>query len=272
MAAGTQATSQDWRWSYRTMGIVNAVIFVLFIFLYEETKYTPRLDGVNPSGCRNAGPAIPVDNIDKGTSADVKEHQEQPSTIDHELDVDIAMNSWSKRMALWTPTSEPIWPYFYRPLPALFLFPTVLFTGLQYASGVVWLTILSNVVSIVFPGPPYHFTPEQVGFMSVGPFIGNTIGSLYGGFLGDRSILHFSRRNRGYYEPEMRLYILHAPALFMCGGILMFGVTIAKVCLSVPTMSATDIAGDALDLPKCGRRFLWLRSRCHWRCVFDYCY
>lgn len=92
------------------------------------------------------------------------------------------------------------------------------------------MTIMSNVMSIVYPEPPYNFSPADVGYMSAGPFIGNLIGSAYGGFLGDWTILYFSRRNRGYYEPEMRLYILLLPALVLCGGIVLFGVSTAKVC------------------------------------------
>jgi hypothetical protein len=72
--------------------------------------------------------------------------------------------------------------------------------------------------------------------MSLGPFLGNLIGAFYGGLLGDRSILYFSRKNKGFYEPEMRLYILHLPALFMAGGLIMFGITISRVSLHlVPT-------------------------------------
>jgi MFS family permease len=113
----------------------------------------------------------------------------------------------------------------------LFSFPTVFFTGIQYASGVVWLTITANVMALVYPLPPYGFTPEQIGYMSLGPFIGNLIGAFYGGLLGDRSILYFSRRNKGFYEPEMRLYILHLPAIFMAGSLIMFGMTLSRVRL-----------------------------------------
>lgn len=245
MAAGTQATTQGWRWSYRTMGIVNIVVFLCFVFLYEETKYTPTFDGITTCGRRDSAPtATPAGHTKDGATAtaDVKNIQNQPSNVDHEIDHEVPINSWSKRLALFTPTSESIWPYYYRPFLALLSFPAVLFTGLQYSSGVVWLTVTSNILSRIFPMPPYNFNPQQIGFMSVGPFIGNLIGAIYGGFLGDRSILFFSRRNRGYYEPEMRLYILHLPAIFMCGGILMFGLTIARVCISC---MASNISVDS---------------------------
>jgi hypothetical protein len=236
MAAGTQATKESWRWSYRTMGICNAIIFILFIFFYEETKYFKVIEGVTAANDITETPVeIPVTGLKGAGKGDdlikpdsSKNNRIGPSSRYHELDNSIPLNSRKERLALLTATSEPIWPHYYRPFIILFSFPAVLFSGLQYASGVVWLTIMSSVLARVFPLPPYNFTPEQIGFLSVGPFIGNLIGALYGGFLGDRSILYYSRRNKGYYEPEMRLYILHLPALTMCGGIIMFGVTISK--------------------------------------------
>ncbi|BCS27822.1 uncharacterized protein APUU_60870S [Aspergillus puulaauensis] len=223
MGAGTQATRAGWRASYRALGIVNAVLFGLFVFLYEETKYTPVVLGVG-SGPESQN--IPAKSIESSQQPDIGCTDRQESR--HELDTTISLNTWRQRLALVTYTAEPIWPYFYRPFVVLTTFPAVLFCALQYALGVAWLTILSSVLGLVFPMPPYNFTPEQIGFMSIGPFVGNLLGSAYGGFLGDRSILFFARRNKGYYEPEMRLYILHLPALTLAGGLIMFGVTISR--------------------------------------------
>ncbi|GLB04490.1 hypothetical protein AtubIFM57258_010458 [Aspergillus tubingensis] len=227
MAAGTQATNQGWRASYQALGITNAVLFVLFVLFYEETKYTPVIPGVDES-CEDT-----VDNIKADRKRDIEcptsRAETSPIPADHhEIDYRIPMRTWRQRFALITYTPEPIWPYFYRPFYVVASFPAVSFCALQYAFGVVWLTILSSTLSLVFPLSPYLFTSEQIGFMSVGPFIGNLIGSVYGGFLGDWSILFFSKRNKGYYEPEMRLYILHLPALAMAGGLIMFGATIAR--------------------------------------------
>ncbi|KAJ6104529.1 hypothetical protein N7523_010849 [Penicillium sp. IBT 18751x] len=231
MAAGAQATRQGWRWSYETMGIFNAIFLGLFAIFYEETKFVPVIsgrEGITPT----TDDDIPISKDD-----DIKDPVQSETNITtdieasrfhHELDLTIPMNSWRKRLALLTPTPEPIWPYYYRPFNVLITFPAVMFTALQYAAGVVWLTITASVLSLVFPLPPYNFTPEQIGFMSVGPFIGNLIGSVYGGVLGDWSIQFFARRNKGFYEPEMRLYILHLPALIMAGGLIMFGATIQR--------------------------------------------
>lgn len=239
MAAGTQATRQGWRWCYKTMGIFNALFLVLFLFMYEETKYTPIIAGTpQPSAAIDVNIDDPDDPDTKTASPSIKKASvsDEPSTRSHHLDSNIPNNPLKKRLALITPTSESIWPYYYRPFKVLFTFPAVMYAGLQYAAGVVWLTILSSVLSLVFPLPPYSFTPEQIGFMSIGPFIGNLIGAVYGGVLGDWSILYFSRRNKGFYEPEMRLYILHLPALTMAGGLIMFGATIERVSTAGDTI------------------------------------
>ncbi|KAF7155115.1 hypothetical protein CNMCM5623_006542 [Aspergillus felis] len=235
MAAGTQAIRQGWRACYRTMGICNVILFVLFMFLYEETKYSKVIEGVSasagPAGDAGDAQQVAVDNFkaDRKSDLECPASRVQTNTAgDHELDYTIPMKTWRQRLSLWTYTPEPIWSYFYRPFIVLTTFPAVLFCAVQYACGIALLTIMASVISLVFPMPPYLFTAQQVGFMSIGPFVGNLIGSFYGGFFGDRSILFFARRNKGYYEPEMRLYILHLPALAFCGGPIMFGATVAR--------------------------------------------
>ena len=236
MAAGVQATTQGWRWSYRTMGIFNAILMVMFLVCYEETKYVPLLTGQERSGSDEDLSATAKDSDQLASPAKLPADPKasipvEPSALHHELDPTIPLHSWRKRLALVTATPEPIWPYFYRPFYVLISFPAVMFAALQYAAGVIWLTISANVISLVFPLAPYHFTPEQIGFMSLGPFVGNLLGAVYGGVLGDWSILYFSRRNKGFYEPEMRLYILHLPAVAMAGGLILFGATLARVRL-----------------------------------------
>lgn len=270
MAAGSQATRQGWRWSYKTLGIFDAIFFVLFVCLYEETKYIPIITG-------QTSPGLGTDNIRAPAELDRKPAKtalsDEPNNVHHELDFSIPPTPWQKRLALATPTPESILPSYYRPFYVLFSFPAVLFTALQYAAGVVWLTIMSSVLSLVFPLPPYSFSPEQIGFMSAGPFIGHLLGAVYGGFLGDWSILYYSRKNRGFYEPEMRLYILHIPTFATAGGLIMFGVTVSRVGLHFLSCHRLYLRGkkshgtnwalgNALDIPqhrRCSIRF-WSRQ------------
>ncbi|CAG8039809.1 unnamed protein product [Penicillium olsonii] len=228
MAAGVQATRQGWRSSYMSMGLFNGVLLLCFVFLYEETKYVPVLISQTRSpeeGRTDSADAQAKDNPVSSTLDDPAETETTAST--HVLDHTIPLKSWRQRLTLATPSPEPLWPHFYRPVQVL-AFPNVAFVALQYASCVVWLTVISNVSSLAFPLPPYSFSPEEVGYTETGPLIGNIIGAVYGGYLGDRSIVYYARRNNGYFEPEMRLYILHIPVIMLAGGLIMFGVTISK--------------------------------------------
>jgi 1,4-dihydroxy-2-naphthoate octaprenyltransferase len=103
-----------------------------------------------------------------------------------------------------------------------------MYTALTYAFCLCWISALASVISIVFTQPPYNFGTVGVGNMSLGVFIGCILGSVYGA-ISDRAILWFTRRNYGYYEPEMRLQLNHFPALCMGSGFIMFGVTASKV-------------------------------------------
>lgn len=232
MAAGQQGTQHGWRSSYQFMGIFNAVLLIVYLCLYEETKYVPAFLRQAGATLEEDDPAIEIkeDGLVKFDSARAPNGLFiiDQARSNHVLDITIPQNSWRKRLALVTPTSEPIWPHFHRPFRVL-IFPAVAFAAFQYAAGVGWLTATSCVLSRVFPGPPYHFSPAQMGYTNAGPLIGNTLGVVYGGFLGDRSILYYSKRNKGYYEPEMRLYILHLPVIFMAGGLIMLGTTISRV-------------------------------------------
>lgn len=80
-----------------------------------------------------------------------------------------------------------------------------------------------SAISVIFSAPPYNFSTAGVGYMAVGPFVGNVFGSLYGGPLSDWSIRWLARRNGGVFEPEMRLYILMPPTLIMSAGLIVFG-------------------------------------------------
>jgi uncharacterized membrane protein YdfJ with MMPL/SSD domain len=103
-----------------------------------------------------------------------------------------------------------------------------MYTTLQYAFALCWISAQASLVSMVFTQPPYNFGTVGVGNMSLGVFIGCILGSVYGGAT-DRVIKVLARRNYGYYEPDMRLQFNHFPAICMGGGFIMFGLTTAKV-------------------------------------------
>jgi hypothetical protein len=76
--------------------------------------------------------------------------------------------------------------------------------------------------------PPYNFTPSQVGLTYVANLIGNVVGCYSCGYLNDSLSKYSARRNKGVFEPEMRLPLIIIPALAGVGGLLMYGIGVAK--------------------------------------------
>ncbi|KAH7172913.1 major facilitator superfamily domain-containing protein [Fusarium sp. MPI-SDFR-AT-0072] len=222
MAAGTQAANQGWRWSYYTLSICLTILFVVFIFAFEETKYIPVSVGEADNGdaCSEHNPTEKDIDSKNMVGNDLV-------TVATHTDPTIPMNSYRQCMRLTTTTSESLPRLFMMPFHVITL-PHVMFTALQFASGVCWLVIFMQIISIVFSAPPYSFTTAGIGYMALGPFVGNIFGSIYGGPLADWTVVRLARRNGGVYEPEMRLYPLVIPTFFMAGGIIMFGATAAR--------------------------------------------
>ncbi|KAK7427804.1 hypothetical protein QQZ08_005742 [Neonectria magnoliae] len=217
MAAGSQASSQGWRWSQYTLSIALTILSLLFVLFFEETKYIPVILSQGEDTVEaTPSPAANGDYPDK-KGGDALTTTASPQMM-------IPLNTWRQRLRFLTPTTESLPQLFLMPLRVITL-PHVIFTALQFASGVCWLVLYMTVVSIVFSAPPYNFDTAGVGYMTLGPFVGNVLGSIYGGPFSDWLIVRLARRNGGMYEPEMRLHPLILPLISMSGGIIMFGVT-----------------------------------------------
>ena len=232
IAAGAQAAHQGWRWSYYALAIAMSCLAIILVFFYEETKFVPITVGRREEAIASDVADLPLEKekLPEGT-----ELNPVVSTIRNETAV--PMNTYHQRMRLITPTSEPLWKVFTMPLYVIML-PHVFFTALQFAFVICWLVLFMSIISVIFSAPPYSFSTAGVGYMSLGPFVGNTLGALYGGPLSDWSVKRFAKRNGGLYEPEMRLYILPIPIFLMAGGLIMFGMTAARVS-PAPLLSLT---------------------------------
>ncbi|KAH7401389.1 major facilitator superfamily domain-containing protein [Pyrenochaeta sp. MPI-SDFR-AT-0127] len=224
VAAGVQADRQGWRASYRALAISLTIVFVFFLFGYEETKYIPSIRG-EARNLPNVSDYISKDDDD--TKANVDASTLALSTTISAPGSPLKPHSYRQRLRWLTPSSEPLWKLTYFPMYVI-TFPHVLFAAAQYACGVSCLVVQATIISMVFSIPPYNLSPAGLGYMNLGPFVGNLFGSFYTGILSDLSVKWLARRNKGYYEPEMRLYLLLPPALFMAGGQIMFGVTTDK--------------------------------------------
>ncbi|WAO95106.1 MFS domain-containing protein [Fusarium falciforme] len=187
-----------WRWPYKTCAIVLKILFVLFTFFYEETKYIPIPIGSTENASVNQDS---LERLDKNSQPNAKATQSA---------ADLEYNSFSATVPL---------PNSYRQRMR---------TGIQCANCVLFLVLLSTINSIAFSRPPYNFNTTKVGLMLLGSFVGNMIVSIYGGWLGDSLIVRLALRNGGIFEPEMRLYILGLPALSMGAELVVYGMTVDR--------------------------------------------
>lgn len=110
----------------------------------------------------------------------------------------------------------------------MFIFPAVAYTALIYGSLLAWFSVVVSSYSVYFTLPPYNFSSAGIGLLNLGPFIGSVFGSIYGGILNDWLIIRLSRRNKGVYEPEMRLWSALPAVILLPGSLLMIGLTMAR--------------------------------------------
>ncbi|KAJ6156895.1 hypothetical protein N7497_005780 [Penicillium chrysogenum] len=222
MAAGAQATQHGWRSCYQTMGISNGILFVIFLFIYEETKYVPLLNGQAHATVEKDKPPVLIKEdgaeiFDSGSSSNCSLSVTERARPHHVLDLTIPQNPWRKRLALATPTLEPIWPHFYRPFCVLIL-PAVAFAAFQYAAGLAWLTVTSNVLSLTLPEPPYLFSLPKSDTLALYTAASSVI---------DRFCIT-QNETGATTNPKCGCTSLHLPAIFMAGGLIMFGATISR--------------------------------------------
>ncbi|CCF35299.1 hypothetical protein CH063_01278, partial [Colletotrichum higginsianum] len=104
------------------------------------------------------------------------------------------MDMYCERMRLLTTTSGSLSRVLILPLHVITL-PKVVFTTIQFASGVCWLVLLMSVVFVASLALPYNFDTQSAGFMVLGPFIENVSGSIYGSPFADWAVLRLPKRN-----------------------------------------------------------------------------
>lgn len=255
VAAGYVVQSQGWRWIWWWCVIFLGINVIAVVFFFEESKYVPLLSAhrgssVTPqiAGISALQDSRDDDSMQKNPSEDVKQ-AESGGPLDHapttiSIDPEIQPKTYRQRLALITPSSGSITQHFWQPVIMLFSFPAVTYTAMTYGSILAWFAIMTSVQATYLLGPPYNFTAIGIGLMNLPPFIGSFIGFFIGGWLNDQSILWLAKRNRGVFEPEMRLWMALPAAILLPAGILMFGLGLANVSptekLSTQLFSAVE--------------------------------
>lgn len=113
-------------------------------------------------------------------------------------------------------------------------------------SGGVTALYVSQAMSLaqIFQAPPYNLTAAGVGYLSLGPFIGATIGSIVMALVNDPIIKWCAVKNKGVYEPEYRL-LPGIGGLLVGVGLMAFGALAqeGKSYYATATMHGITLAG-----------------------------
>jgi MFS family permease len=242
VAAGYVAVSQGWRWAFYYLAIFMGITTLALIVALEETKFDA------PTVIGQSVPVVSggvVDSASENSKSKTPIATEQPelalitmATRDSILEKStIPVDSYWRRHRLISLDTDPAGHHqkssfighVFQPFIILCQFPAVAFTALQYGWLVSMLAVVAVTQATVYPAPPYNFSAASVGLMSLPPAIGSVLGSLLGGPAVDYFAVQIAKRRAGIHEPETRLWLFLIPSCSMILGILMYGLTIAKV-------------------------------------------
>jgi MFS family permease len=240
VAAGYVAVSQGWRWAFYYLTIFMGIMSLVMVVGLEESKFdAPTVSGrpvtsaTNNSSSDNSNEKTAKEPVNLGlVTLATRDSALQHSTIPKD-------NYWRRHRLITFDThgsglnkKNNLLCHIFQPFVILVQFPAVAFAALQYGWLVSMLSVVAVTQATIYPAPPYNFSPASVGLMSLPPAIGAILGSLLGGPLVDLFAVQVAKRRGGIHEPETRIWLFMIPGCGMIVGVLMYGLTIAKVMLS----------------------------------------
>ncbi|KAG5358660.1 putative MFS-type transporter [Yarrowia sp. B02] len=274
--AGYCTVNLGWRWTYRIIAIISAVMFLMVALLMEETTYTRTvsvIDGISEESDDESVTKVVAEKSSMTKKEEKSEYDLQAKAGPlqfPEIDSEIQMNPLRKRLAPYTYTPGSFREFLrkmYTPFLTLVTYPIVTFSAVQYGCLLSFLSMASSTISNSFSVAPYNFSSAGIGNINIAPCIGMTLGCFYGGWFNDKTIIWLSKRNNGIYEPEFRLYSLVFANLTVTVGMFMFGISIAhNVHWMVPTVGFAIVA---FGYGSCGAIIVTYLIDCYEKIVSD---
>lgn len=222
LALGYLIEATDWRFSWWIQTALVGTNLSLVICFFEETKYTPHFTG-HPTSFVNSEQDPSKNDAEKEGVGAVEIGRIESTAYD------IPMRSVRQRLALLTPTDEPVLRHLYQPFVLLATFPGVLYPALTYGCGLGILSLMASTQAFYVIQPPYNMNPSQVGLLGLPVFVGSLISTVVFSPISDKSIIWLGRRNRGIFEPEMRIWPAFLGAVLILAGLLAFGFLLDEV-------------------------------------------
>lgn len=222
ICSGYIFSAQGFRWIYRWGAILLAIMFVIMYFTAEETRFERP---VGEEASASTEEALSNREISAMQGLDEKEAHSSHVDMLHEDDTLLSHDSFQLQWKPFRVFSGSIKQYClqcFQPLLCAW-YPAIFWTGISYGSCVAWLAVLGSSSAAIFAAPPYLFSPDDLGLIWIAPLIGSLLGAVYAGPFNDKVTLWLAKRNRGWREPEFRLWAFLPGALILSGGLILYG-------------------------------------------------
>ncbi|KAF9011091.1 MFS general substrate transporter [Cyathus striatus] len=170
-------------------------IFLVFFFVPETTYYR-----------REASKRIGVD--DNFVNGEKQNSEKDSGIFESGVPTFQQPASYMSQLRIWhgTFTNVSLWRIFLRPFPLL-LSPVTYFIFLSHGMQTVWLSLMPLCSSTIFT-IEYNFNATQIGLTNLGGIVGIVLAMCVTGPLTDWGTVWMAKRNKGIYEPEMRIVFM----------------------------------------------------------------
>jgi len=221
---GQVTSGLGWVWLFHLLQIFTCVQFILMFLFCPETTYIrdhsydidqvqdEKLEQLAETEHKRQGIATGIEGSTEGSNLEATSSAAAPPP----------KKTFVQELAVYTGKYEDA------NIIKLLVGPFITLLNL----GTLWEAATSGVLTMwyvtsgisqaeIFAAPPWNFDAAEIGYLSAGPFIGGLVGSAVIAFTSDPMAKFFTKRNKGIYEPEFRLY--HMIFATAATGIGMFG-------------------------------------------------
>lgn len=249
VASGYIVDTLSWQWCYYIQNIIFGSIFIVQVFVMEDTNFRREFLDMQDVTLRSEQPGVvrEIMSEEKSGPKSIAVMDEQSVTL---VDTDPLIRPYRKRMAIiqtdfndkrsyLTIASKPF---------LLVSFPAVIWGGIVCGSQMMWLLFLTTTQSEILSIEPYNFSASVVGLTNVSSCVGCIVGMFYGGNFVDWLALYLTKRNGGYMEPEFRLWAMIGTLVTNAGGLLAYGLgAVYGAHWAVPVIIGQGLLGFAMS-------------------------
>ncbi|QBM90691.1 Major Facilitator Superfamily protein [Metschnikowia aff. pulcherrima] len=244
----------NWQWAFKLQIIMFCVLFVVQLFLMEDTTFSRSEDHTDEDILQQIrSKEIVVLAVQSGQvsekDARVQHVVSNPVSSDSdEKNVSGVKRTYWKRMQLLELeyNMKESWVYLWSRPILMAPLPAVIWGGVVYGAQMMWLSLMATTQSEIF-GTYYGFSTSSTGLTNLAPLAGCFIGMVYGGQFVDWLSVYMAKRNNGILEAEYRLYAMVFPTLINAAGVLAYGLGAnSKAPWAVPVIVGQGFLGFSM--------------------------